>query len=129
MTQRSCTAKPKIVKLPTPASQPMVDSYEKFRFFQFLRRGFQAPDDSTKTRFSTYNVLLNPGVGEERLFDFLKQELGMAHFPTLMGEFDGHITLRLFKAAELEGLVVLETRVSGARVEPLEERYRGSNFE
>ena len=123
MTQRKCPLKPSTVNIRAPICEPIVESCEKFRFFHILRNGFQAPDDPTKTRFSKYAVLLNPGTCEEGLFKFLRKELGMAHFPTMMPEFDGHITLKIFRAAELEGLLVLEKKTSGARLEPLEGNY------
>ncbi len=129
MTQRQSPAKGKTFVLRLKVPQPLVDTWEEFRFCRFLRAGFMAPDNQSKTRYSTYKVLKNPGISDERLFGFLKAELGMAHFPTLMGEFDGHITLKMFKAAELEGLVVLERRVEGARMDPVGGNFHGGNFE
>jgi hypothetical protein len=129
MTQRMCAGKKCPAKPREKAPDPLTETGEKFRFFTFLRCGFTAPDDSAKTTFSTYTVLVNAGVDEEALFSFLKKELGFLHFPSLLAEFDGHIALMIFKAAELEGLLVLEKRVSGARIQPLEERFRGNNPE
>ena len=99
------------------SSETVIDG-SRYRFGAFMRGGFTAPDKGSKTTFTTYDVLPKPGVSDDEIFAFLKHTLGHFSFPSMMAEYDGHRTLEMFKAAETEGLLVLEVRVAGARVGP-----------
>lgn len=91
-----------------PQLDPLADrDGSTYRLNCFLTTGFFAYNGSKD--LVLFKVRMHSS--EDELHAFLKQHLGGVPFPTLMGEYDGHVTFGMFKAAEKRGLVTIEKAV------------------